>query len=261
MSRRAGKSEAPPAREPELDIFGKSSPTGDWSHRRGEPRGLLLGWTVYLMAASVVSLGAGAPMMGLDPLSYRPGARKLVVLIAIGLAVLFPVLRLSQHAPPDRRLRSLLRDVLVMIAPPLALLWPQVFLAGWPVSVVLALTACLLAWTLVAGGIVALVYAPGGKSAAARWIAAVAVVVVAFGGPAVLAARPSGREARLGPMPGWMLSPITGGYEIVRDRSWSGRPARVDGGHWSAIGMTGGLAGILWLGAGVARVASRERPA
>ena len=105
MSSREHHRPDPEAPQPDLDLFGRA-PTGhrDWAHRRREPRGLALLWTVYLMLATVVSL---LPMVWAGQLSgsvYRPAARTMMVLVMFGVVVLWPVWRASQE--PQHRARK-----------------------------------------------------------------------------------------------------------------------------------------------------------
>jgi hypothetical protein len=57
-----------------------------------------------------------------------------------------------------------------------------------------------------------------------------------------------------------MLSPISGVFEITRDRSWSGRPARAAPEHWAAIGLVWIVATLLW-SAALARRANAKTTA
>jgi hypothetical protein len=144
-----------------------------------------------------------------------------------------------------------------LLLPTLALTWPQALLAAWPWSVTLALTASLASWALVVGGVVAIVCATRTSPGWLRLAAAAACVSLTLVMPARLFTRPPGASS-LGPSPGWMLSPATAAYEIVRDRSWSGSAARVSWGHWRAIGLTAAGGGAVWSVACVVRIARRE---
>jgi hypothetical protein len=47
-----------------------------------------------------------------------------------------------------------------------------------------------------------------------------------------------------------MLSPITGVYDIARDRVWTGATAAVTGEHWLTVAAVAVAALPLWLAAG-----------
>ncbi|MEM7754202.1 MAG: hypothetical protein AAF297_01045 [Planctomycetota bacterium] len=240
---------SPTSVEPERDLFG-NTPKGraDWSHRRGEPRGLALGWTLYLMVASVFAFGPSA-WAAADPSTYRPAAVRLVVLVSIGLFVLWPLVRLSQ-AWPRTAVRSAIVDAAVLLSPAMLLIWPHVVLAWWPVEVAGALTVLLLGWTGVATALL-VGLASGDEGVTGRvvglgvWLGAVVVaplgaLVLGLGGG--LAAEPGAAFSGAW----WMVSPVSGVHEIARDRSWSGRPAQVAPEHWRAIGVVWMVAGVVW---------------
>lgn len=233
---------------PDVDLFGRPARKGaDWSHRRDEPRGLALAWTIYLM---LTTLGSLAPAFGLgrfDADVYRPAARLLMVLVMVGLVVLWPMVRLAQLGRVESPGRFVSRDLIVLLLPALTLVWPQVILADWPASVVGALTGVLVAWSLVTGAVLVFWSRVGGSRVVPGWGVMVFVLCVVAGSPLVL-----WRSGVLdlgavdqGVTRGWMWTPVTGVWELVRDRAWSGRPARVGAAHWFRV---------LWLLAGGAGV-------
>jgi len=243
---------------PERDLFG-NTPKGraDWSHRRGEPRGLALGWTLYLMAASVIAFGPSA-MAAADPTAYRPAAVRLVVLVSIGLFVLWPLVRFSQ-AWPSTPVKAFVIDASVLLTPAMLVVWPHVLLAWWPVEVAGALSMLLFGWTAAAGALL-VGLAHGGEGGALRrrvgglglWLG----VVLAAPATALLLGLGGGLAAEPGAAfggAGWMVSPISGVFEIARDRAWSGRPAQVDPAHWSAIGGVWVAAAVVWVWAAARR--------
>jgi len=207
-----------------------------------------LGWMLYLMAASIFAFGPTA-MAAADPSAYRSAAVRLVVLVSVGLFVLWPLLRLSQ-VWPKTPIRAFVTDAAVLLCPSMLLIWPHVILAWWPVEVAAALSALLLGWAGVVGGLL-VGLALGGQSGS-TWIRSAALfgwlglvllapgVFLALGFGGGLAAEPGavfGGES-------WMVSPITGVYEVARDRAWSGRPAQVSVEHWRSIA-------VVWIGVGV----------
>ncbi len=253
------------AGEVDLDVFGRPAPAGrDWAHRRGEPRIFAFFWTLYLLFATVGAFWAvGAPGAH-DALAMRPAARSLLAAITVGVALLWPMTRLSQTSPserPRRVARAVLQDMLVLLVPAQAVIWPQIAMAAWPVSVVAALAASIAAWTLVVGGVlgIALLFL---RSGGGRGWWMLVFVVVAGAGPLV-ALGPLGNAAR-----GdgafdwwWMTSPVTSGFEISRDRLWTGASAAVNIGHWRAIGGVVVVGAVVWAAFGVVGLFRRTESA
>ncbi len=245
----------------DLDLFGRP-PKGkpDWSHRRGEPRVLALAWTIYLMLTTMGSLVPAMTLGRFEPDVYRPAARLLIALVVVGLCVLWPMVRLTQRPARSDGARFVLRDLAVLLLPALALVWPQVILADWPVVVVGALSGAMIGWALMIGSVLLWWHRCGSAHAVTRVLVMTAVLVLVAGAPVllwrsgVLAMEPSTE----GVTPGWMWSPVTAAWEMVRDRSWSGRPAWVGPGHWAWVARLVG-AGLLALLAAVWSPA-RESP-
>lgn len=259
------ESAAPVPARTDRDLFGRAPKrTPDWSHRRGEPRWFALGWTAFVLVVTLGSLqSAGGMSNSGGPASYRPSARVLMAVLGVGVAVLWPLVRLSQASPGGGRwagVRDAARDWVVVQVPVQAVVLPHLVLARWPVAVVAALSASLAVWGAVIGGMLAWAHGAGGSGG--RWrgawtmtlCIALTVLVPGLAGPALPW---SGRE-----LPGWwwMLSPASSGPELSRDRSWSGQSAAVGAEHWRAIGWTAGGGALLWAAAGVrAVVGGRER--
>jgi len=221
---------------PDLDLFGRPAPTGrDWSHRRGEPRIFAFFWTLYLLLATIAAFwSVGAPGTS-DLLALRPAARSVLAAISVGVGLLWPMTRLSQERPsarPARIARAVAQDTLVLVVPAQAIIWPQVAMAGWPVPVVGALAASLASWSLVVGALLALALST--PRVRRGWWMLLFVALAGFGPLIALGpARALHQEAEFDWW--WMTSPITSGFEIARDRPWSGAAAAVTPSHWRAI--------------------------
>ncbi len=227
-----------------------------WAHRRGEPRTFAALWLVYLAGAAAVSLGAGGSLGLFSTDVYRASARILLVIAGVGLGVLWPMVRLSQELPA-RGNRSAWQDVVVVALPLQAVAWPQAlpWMAGWPLAVAGAVAAAYTAWAVLLGGVLACCYAllrAGVVRGRATLMAGVMVVVGA--GP--LLGVVAGREGELRGAPDadvWLaLSPVTGAWEMARDRTWSGFAARVTPAHWWAIAGVVGAGVCAWGAAGIA---------
>lgn len=242
-------------------VLPPASSADRWAHRRGEPRVFVLLWTTFLFTATLLTLTG----VGLDGYVsadvYRPAARLLMVTLAAGIALLWPMIRLSQEAPHHGGAAATAQDLFIVLLPAQAVIWPQYWLAGWSIPVLLAIAALLAAWSLVVGGVLAIALnrrGTGNAAASIGWM--LAVLALTCGGalgafldrgdePGVPANR--GRAA-------WMLSPLTGVAELTWDRSWTGRPAAVYREHVLAILWIGGVAAPLWVAAASRR---GERPA
>ncbi|MFM9958839.1 MAG: hypothetical protein ACKVZJ_12265 [Phycisphaerales bacterium] len=166
-----------------------------WAHRKGEPRMLTLFWTIFLLAASAVTLfgtrGAGLVRAA----QYQISARRLLLIVAFAAAVLWPMVRLCQQ-PPERSIgKSILLDALGLSAPVMAVLLPLPFLTGWSWGL-LSMVWCVIAgWSLVTLSIAHLALcgvdrASGPRRSAGRALAMGAVLALVVGG-AVLAVRHS----------------------------------------------------------------------
>jgi hypothetical protein len=227
--------------------------TDPWEHRRGEPRVFALLWTIFLFAATGITMLAvvARGMPGAD--TMRPAARALMVCIAAGIVIVWPLIRLSQHRD-EQPIGGMVHDLIVLLVPVQAVVWPQTmwWLARWPLEIVAALALEFTAWSLVIGGVLVMAYASERPRCAASsradllrrsgWMAALVVLAL---GPGVAAAAGGDAPVRWW----WMLSPITGVLELTRDRSWSGISNVIYPGHWRMIGVTAAAAIPLWTAA------------
>jgi len=237
----------------ELDLFGRPPPEGmkSWSHRRGEPRVFALLWTGYLMAATIIAFAIGGAGGVMSPESLRAGGRVLLLSCLLGAAVLWPITRLSQERPANP-LGATARDLIVVIIPMQAVILPQTWLASWPLSVVLAMCALSIAWCVLVGGMLA---AAQEGEARVGWSLAIIGVVLLGTLPAIVGAlvAPPMNDA---PRISWMCSPITGVFEITRERPLTGRSAQVGPAHAGSIAAIAALGVIAWTFAALRRPAA-----
>lgn len=153
-----------------------------WAHRRGEPRLLVLCWAIYLLAASGATI-MRMPEIGFAEARFVQGAaRVLMVLIAGGLTLLWPMVRLSQ-ATPRRPSTAAIVDFVALAAPLCAVLWPVTWLGRWDWPVTAGVMGMLGGWGLCMAAIVAM--GTRGSSSAARTGWAILVVVALGAGPVV----------------------------------------------------------------------------
>jgi hypothetical protein len=134
-------------------------------------------------------------------------------------------------------------------------------MAGWPLEVAGAVAAVYTAWAVLLGGVLAWCYAllragvVRGRATLMAW-----VMVLVGAGP--LLGVVAGREAEARGAPDadvWLaLSPVTGAWEMARDRTWTGFAARVVPAHWWAIGGVAGAGMCVWGAAWVSARRSRR---
>ena len=249
--------------EPDRDLFGNvPKDRANWDHRRGEPRWFALMWTVYLMGSAVLSVGSAAGTGLNDQDAYRAGVRILVLTLAGGAAVFWPMVRLSQHAPRQPR-RAMLGDLLVITLPTQLLIWPQVlpFLAGWTLGATAVVSLALLGWAAVVGGLLshALIGEDPHDRSAGRGVWMVVFVLIALTGPGLawlrgqLSGDPVLSPATLPPA-GYLASPITAPWDAIRPRVWTGRAVAVSSWHWIGVVCVWALAAVVWGTTGFRRV-------
>lgn len=236
---------------PDRDIFGRRPKGhGNWDHRRGEPRTFALLWTIFLMLATLVmfsSLGV-AGTVTID--AYRPAVRALLLTITVGMVVLWPMTRLSQERPQRGVAAAIARDLVVVLLPTQALLWPQALplLGAWPVLQMAALAACQAAWALVVGGMLALALTVDARPRALmRGVWMLAMVGLSIGVPMAQFMLGVIEPLRSqGPNSAMMWSPVLAAGELLRDRGLVG-PATTLPADWQAIGVTAMVGVGLWV--------------
>lgn len=231
----------PPARELAAD---------PWAHRRGEPRAFAFLWTAFLFVATVSTFVAVASRGQVDPALMRAAGRTLFVIVAVGVCILWPMVRLSQ-LPPSNPLVGSAQDLVVVLIPVQAVVWPQWvrWLAHWPFDVVAAVAVSITAWGALVAGVLALAQIHRLRAAhrlapdpGLWWMAAIAAVVVMGAGLALAGLSSEHDPARTD----WMLSPITSLLELTRDRAWTGRSAATVQAHWTFTLATLALALVAW---------------
>lgn len=210
-----------------------------WAHRRGEPRTFAAAWIVFLFLLALTIMGS-LGLAGLVSVEvYRTASRVLLAGVGAGIGIAWPMLRLSQEAP-QRPLAAMAQDILVVALPAQAVLWPQAlpWMAGFPPATLIAVSLSFLAWTLLLSGILALMLLElRRRPHLPRWAMMAGIVLLVLGGPCSTALAPPKLPADSRPEsvdPALLTSPITAPLEALRDRGWSGRPARALPEHFVA---------------------------
>lgn len=232
---------------------------------------LALLWTLYLLLTAALMFVVGSAGGGMTNATFRPAARLNLVMLVIGLTVLWPALRLCQALPAEGGLRAVRRDLVVLVLPTQALVWPQVWLAQWSLATVAALACVLAGWAVLVGAVLAWALGCGASQpvrfgeragvptgpARVGWMIAVLVLVLG-GGMAVLLGLASSAGGG-SPRWSWMLSPITSVFELTHDRPWIGLRARPAGLHWVMLGVLGVVCLVAWILASIRCAATHRR--
>lgn len=203
-----------------------------WAHRRGEPRSFAACWIAFLLLAVLVSISAGGGLGLIAVDTYRPAARAILVIAAAGVAIVWPMVRLSQ-VRPERRVLAMLQDLLVVVLPLQALTWPQAlpWMAGWGWNAITLLSVLLAAWAAAVGGFLALSLSrawPG-------WVAMTVLVAILAGATALAISAPHLVFA----------GPFTGVLALTPHTLDRGVPA----GYWPALAAVLAAAAVLWAAA------------
>lgn len=227
-------------------------PADPWAHRRGEPRVFAFFWTLYVLLAVAGSVTWVARFAPVTAGSYAPAARIMLVVVAIGATVLWPMTRLCQASPGRGAVRHVLADAAVLLIPLQMILWPLIFLASWPARTVAALAALCVVWIMLIGGILAhalseRIEAPRDPALLGRSLWMVMIILIVLAAPIALAG--------IGPRfsaPEWlpMLSPLSAINDIT-GRGMSGPQKPVTGMQWRLIFATGAVAIAVWMLCGV----------
>ncbi len=236
-----------------------------WPHRRGEPRAFAVFWILFLLGSTIVSLGPAWSMGAPSYETYRPAASTLMVLCAVGLVVLWPMVRLSQAAP-RHPLRAIIGDLIVLLLPLAAVVLPQAFpfMTGWPIEVAGAVMLILTGWAFAVAGVLLVALSREAVGGGARWAAMAVIIAAALAAPVVEMLRPRtppAERAMDAPRPAALASPLSAVWEITRDRSWSGQAARLLPAHETAVVWTLAGGAVLFSAGLVAAVARRRGPA
>lgn len=232
------------------ELLGPTNRNDPWAHRRGEPRIFAFFWTLFVLIAVAGSLVWVARFAVVTSGTYGPAGRIMLMVVAVGATVLWPMVRLSQASPPRPVVGHIAADAWIVLLPIQIVLWPLVFLANWPLNVVGGVAAVFVVWTALAGGVLAVALAGrrvgefGSQGLVWRTIWMLILLVAVLSAPALMLGCKSTGVA----VPDWlaMLSPITSIGELT-GRGMSGPQHPVSGVQWEFILGIGLLAVALWL--------------
>lgn len=221
-------------------------PDDPWAHRKGEPRIFAFLWTLYVLVCVAGSLLWLSRATRLTVGTYSPAARIMLVVVAAGMMLLWPMVRLSQKPPTGSAARAALADLFVVQLPIQMVVWPLIVLASWPLATVGAIAAIFGVWGMLIGGMLAFAFTQSATMSRTLWM--VGVVVLSLGAPVLLALRwtpgtpPDPEYAMLSPL---SAIPALTGY------GFSGPSGPVSSAQWTIlVGI--GCVGVLWWGAAIA---------
>lgn len=241
---------------PEFRRAGSNDP---WAHRKGEPRPFALLWAVYLGAGALLTIFAVSRITIPSTAQFVYACRAMLVMANLGVVVLWPMTRLSQQFPA-RPARSVFIDLLIVLVPIQAVIWPMPVLAHWSLGVTAAQSASCAAWACLVASI--LLVAMRHPTHWGRTLSMLACLGVALVAPAMLIVpvvlnRPASADTLL-----W-FSPLTTPYVI--SAAPSGHSPLMDRGEWLLTLAPLPLALGMWLfglsGASAPRHAAPVDPA
>ena len=145
------------------------------------PRGLILVASVWILASWSLAIGFRPPVEA-SSASYTPGVQLMLISAAIGLVIGWPMLRLSLGTA-TYPIKQTVLDLVVLVALVQVVVWPLRLVTPWSPARTAALDATLVAWTVLAGAMVA--SAVGTRRAGPRNIAIIACMCMCLAGPAL----------------------------------------------------------------------------
>lgn len=258
-----------------------------FAHRRGEPRTFAILWMAYMVTAILISLAPVGASGMLSVETYRPSARLLAALMAMGIAVIWPMVRLSQVRPRSP-IRAVAQDQVIVMVPVTAMCAAQAapWMAGWPANAGACMALGLFGWSIFIAGVLLHAFAAEARRdpapvspasareldhgvnrppiASIRVVAMLLLMVISIAGPLVSAQAYDPESS----VRGWdgirvdwglMSSPVGFALEVARDRVWTGRAAAISGAHWWGVAGIFAL-GLLSIATGRARLRRAARP-
>jgi hypothetical protein len=218
------------------------------------PRGLILLASLWLVTSWLLAMGVRAPVQA-SAASYTPGVRIMMVCVAVGMMVAWPLLRLSDP-PSGHPIRVVLLDLVVLLALFQVVLWPIRLVTAWTPARTAAIDGTLAGWTGLAAAMVAATV--GSARRGPRSLAMAACVAMCVGGPLIawiggLIGFEPGAVARVGPLlEVHALSGGKGAPPTPEQWRWIGLLAAANAAAWSGLlvarsgpgrGMLGSLGG------------------
>lgn len=221
-----------------------------YAHRRGEPRSFIALWILFVVCAIMLTLASLGARGFVQVEVYRAGLLRLMLALMVGVVLVWPMLRLSQQKPPTI-VRSFALDGFIVLLPITGVILPQAlpWMRMWSIDAAWCVMVWFAAWAMVVVGVLTIVFSGRGDASHVARGAGAGVLAFVSILPALFLPFVSTRPAGAGPdlaFTAWLLpSPITGLFDIIRDRSWSGTAVRIAPQHWTASWLVMGLGALL----------------
>ena len=213
------------------------------------PRALIFVASIWLIGSWMITIGFVPPVHP-SSASYEPGVQQMLISLAIGLMVGWPLLRLSQAAHGASRRQTVL-DLVVLTSMIQVVLWPLRLVTRWSLERTAAIDATLVGWMLVAGAIVAAATATANRGV--RALAMIACLGLCLVGPALGALGVGGDLSAPALLE---LSPLV----AIRSLG-DGGGAPLTALQWRWLGVLGAAGGLAWIALALAPTPSPPRPA
>lgn len=201
------------------------------------PRLLILLGALWLIGSWMLSLGLRPPVHQ-SSASYEPGVRLMLLTLALGLIIGWPLVRLSQ-ARIDAPRRQVVLDMIVIVSMLQVVIWPIRLVTTWSVTRTAVLDGTLTGWIMIVGAVLAVTI--GSPRGGPRILGMLACIAIALAAPTIRVLA-SIADADVGKLA--YLSPFTAIVELtdsgsapISPRHWRETIALVAaaGGAWMAV--------------------------
>jgi hypothetical protein len=198
------------------------------------PRGLILAASVWLVASWIICIGLRTPVQP-SAASYTPGVRMMLISMAVGLMVGWPMMRLTRRATFWPVQQTVL-DLAVLLALAQVVIWPLRLVTPWSAERTTAIDATFIGWAVLTAAVVA--SAVGSSRAGVRNLAMVACLGICLLGPTA---------AWLGVLTGIEASDFIAISPLLAIHQLSGEgPAPVHIETWQWLAILGAADVLVW---------------
>ncbi|MFG0329548.1 MAG: hypothetical protein ACF8PN_06555 [Phycisphaerales bacterium] len=218
----------------------------------GLPRGLLLWWSLWLLAAWFQAFVWDQPTAP-SPSFLTLAPQQMLFSIGLGMTIVWPVFRFTRR--PQRRdsARLPFYDWVAIAGTAQVVIWPMRLWTDWPPSRILMVDLTLLGWALLIGGAIAWGIAGPEPTRAIRQLLALLGCIIIAGAAPLIALTLNGGTAGSAPSEWMHWSPLTRLW-LLGQRAPT-PPPTID---WIRAGVVVFIAVLVWLAA--ALLPRRESP-
>jgi hypothetical protein len=187
---------------------------------------------LWIVGSWILTIGVGLPVNP-SSVTYRYGVQLMMIGLATGIMVGWPLLRLSQR-PLARPRRQTLLDLAVLVATLQIVLWPLRLITTWSLERTAAIDALIAAWAALAAAAIAA--AAGSARRGPRTLAMLACVAMCLLAPAAALLRADAPDLATDTM-----SPLAAAYAMAAEGA-----APVGAAAWRRITVVGAAAAAAW---------------